>query len=230
MANELLWLLFLIFDLLIVIVAFYLWGKYGLYAMIAASVIVCNIQVVLLVEMFGKVATLGNIVYASIFLSTDILSECYGKKEARRGVWIGFFCLFMATIAMQFAIHFKPFIPLDSEKDLMPHMIEIFRLMPRITLASLIAYLVSQHHDIWAFHFWRMKTEGRMLWLRNNLSTLVSQLIDSLIFTLIAFWGAVGSSDLLQIIATTYLFKLVVAGVDTPFIYLAGRIKNRQAN
>ena len=79
-------------------------------------------------------------------------------------------------------------------------------------LASLIAYLISQHHDIWAFHFWRMKTEGRMLWLRNNLSTLVSQLIDSLVFTLIAFGGEVGRSELLQIIVTTYLFKLIVAG------------------
>jgi hypothetical protein len=64
-----------------------------------------------------------------------------------------------------------------------------------------------------------------MLWLRNNLSTMVSQLIDSLVFTLIAFWGIVGRSDLLQIIATTYLFKLIVAGVDTPFIYMANKIK-----
>jgi len=221
MTNELLWLIFLVFDLSLVILAFRLWGKFGLYAMIASSVIICNIQVIVFVEMFGMVATLGNIVYASIFLSTDILSECYGKKEARRGVWIGFFSLFWAILAMQFAIRFIP----DASDSMMPHLKSIFEILPRVGVASLIAYLISQHHDIWAFHFWRMKTGGRMLWLRNNLSTLVSQLIDSLVFTLIAFWGTVGSSELLQIIVTTYLFKLIVAGVDTPFIYLANRIK-----
>ena len=94
MPNEVLWFIFLIFDLSAVILAFRLWGKNGLYAMIASSVIICNIQVIVIVKMFGLVATLGNIVYASIFLSTDILSECFGKKEARKGVWIGFFCLF----------------------------------------------------------------------------------------------------------------------------------------
>ncbi len=221
MPNELLWLIFMIFDLSAVIVAFRIWGKNGLYAMIAASVIICNIQVLVLVKMFGIVATLGNIVYASIFLSTDILSECYGKREARKGVWIGFFCLFWASIAMQFAIRFVP----EAADIMMPHLKEIFGLLPRVALASVVAYLISQHHDIWAFHFIRKRTEGRYLWLRNNLSTLVSQLIDSVVFTLGAFYGVYEQNELLQIIVTTYLFKLLVAGVDTPFIYLARKLK-----
>jgi hypothetical protein len=96
----------------------------------------------------------------------------------------------------------------------------IFSLMPRIAIASLIAYLISQYHDIWAFHFWKEKTGGRHLWLRNNLSTLISQLLDSLIFTLMAFAGTLPFTELIQIIITTYLLKLVVALIDTPFIYL----------
>jgi len=222
MPNELLWLIFLLFDLSIVILAFRLWGRYGLYAMIAASVIICNIQVIALVKLFGLIATLGNIVYASIFLSTDILSECYGKREARRGVWIGFFCLIWASLAMQFAIIFIP----DQADEMMPHLREVFGLMPRVALASMIAYLVSQNHDIWAFHFWREKTGGKWLWLRNNLSTLVSQLIDSVTFVLIAFAGIHSGRVLIQLIVTTYLFKLIVAAVDTPFIYIASIIKN----
>jgi uncharacterized integral membrane protein (TIGR00697 family) len=221
MPNEILWLIFLLFDLSAVILMFKLWGKHGLYAMIASSVIICNVQVLVIVKMFGLVATLGNIVYASIFLSTDILSECYGKKEARKGVWIGFFCLFWAMIAMQFAIRFIP----DANDFIMPHLKEIFSLLPRVAAASLAAYLISQHHDIWAFHLLKKKTGGKYLWLRNNISTAISQLIDSLVFTLGAFLGEYGSSELIQIVITTYLFKLIVAGLDTPFVYLARKIK-----
>jgi len=220
MNNELLWILFILFDLTAVLIAFRLWGKTGLYALIACSGIVCNIQVVVTVELFGLVSTLGNIVYASIFLATDILSEHYGSKSARKGVWIGFFSLVWATIAMQFAIRFIP-----HESDfMMSHLEGIFSFMPRVVGASLVAYLVSQHHDIWAFHFWKRKTSGRFLWLRNNASTLVSQMIDSVTFTLIAFLGVFEASVLLQIVVTTYLMKLIVAVLDTPFLYWSRRM------
>lgn len=225
MPNELIWLIFMVFDLAAVILAFKLWGKGGLFAMIGASVIICNIQVIVLVNMFGIVATLGNIVYASVFLSTDILSECYGKREARKGVWIGFFCLFWASVAMQFAIHFAP----AAADSMMPHLKEIFSLLPRVALASVVAYLISQHHDIWAFHLIREKSEGRYLWLRNNLSTAVSQLIDSVVFSLAAFLGVYAVNELMQIIITTYIFKVIVAAIDTPFIYLARRMKKSPA-
>lgn len=225
MGNEILWFLFLVFDLMAVLLAFRFWGKIGLYVMIGVSAIICNIQVVIIVKMFGLVATLGNIVYASIFLSTDILSECYGKQEARRGVWIGFFFLFWALITMQFAIHFIP----DVSDTMMPHVETIFMFLPRVAIASLVAYLVSQHHDIWAFHFWRLKTGGKHLWIRNNFSTAVSQMIDSVVFSLGAFWGVLPNEELFQIIITTYLFKLIVSILDTPFIYLA-RILKRSMN
>ncbi len=217
MYNEVLWLVFILFDLSAVMLAFRLWGKTGLYAMIACAGIVCNIQVVVTIELFGLVATLGNIVYASIFLATDILSEHYGASEARKGVWIGFFSLAWATFAMQFAIHFIP----DESDFMLVHLKEIFSLMPRVVLASLVAYLVSQHHDIWAFAFWKQKMSGKYLWFRNNASTFVSQLADSIVFTLIAFLGVFETEILLQIVATTYILKLIVAVIDTPFLYIS---------
>jgi uncharacterized integral membrane protein (TIGR00697 family) len=128
-------------------------------------------------------------------------------------------------IAMQFAIHFVP----DISDFMMPHVQEIFSLLPRVVAASLGAYLISQHHDIWAFHFWKQKTEGKYLWLRNNFSTAVSQLIDSLVFSLGAFWGIFPAWELIQIIITTYVFKVIVALVDTPFIYFARKLGNAQA-
>ncbi|MBU1320568.1 MAG: queuosine precursor transporter [candidate division Zixibacteria bacterium] len=225
MHNEILWILFVIFDLSVVLLAFRLWGKNGLYAMIACSGVICNIQVVITVQLFGLVATLGNIVYASIFLATDILSEHFGPRAARKGVWIGFFTLIWATVAMQFAVHFVP----DESDFMLGHVRELFSLMPRIVVASLVAYLISQHHDIWAFDFWKKRTAGKHLWLRNNASTLISQLMDSLVFTLIAFVGEFDTGVLIQILITTYLMKVIVAVADTPFVYLSRSFARRES-
>lgn len=224
MPNELLWFLFIIVDLFFSIIAFYIWGKYGLYAMIAIGTLICNIQVTKTIQMFGLVATLGNVVYASLFFNTDILSEIYGKKEAKRAVWIGFYTLVSATVAMQFAVQFKPHV-----SDVMhPHLKAIFDFMPRVVLASLAAYIISQHHDIWAFHFWKKTTRGKWLWLRNNLSTMVSQLIDTTVFTFLAFWGVFSLPVFWQIFLTTYLFKWMIAAVDTPFLYLGRWLYQRK--
>ncbi|HDS03520.1 MAG TPA: VUT family protein [Firmicutes bacterium] len=219
MSNELLWILFIFLDFGISIILFRLFKKEGLLAIIVMNIILCNIQVVKFIDIFGMTATLGNLLYGGIFWATDMLSEIYGKKVAQKGMVQGFAALFIMTVVMNFAIFFTP-----SSFDVMhPHIKAIFSLMPRIAIASLIAYLISQYHDIWAFHFWKEKTGGRHLWLRNNLSTLISQLLDSLIFTLMAFAGTLPFSQLIQIIITTYLLKLIVAIIDTPFIYI-GRI------
>jgi hypothetical protein len=85
----------------------------------------------------------------------------------------------------------------------------------------MIAYLVSQHHDVWAYGFWRKKTGGRHMWLRNNASTMTSQGIDTLIFITLAFYGLVPNSILLQMMAGQYVIKILIAALDTPFIYLA---------
>ncbi len=223
MSNEALWFLFLIADLSSVIFFYRVFGRSGLYAVIVLSSIVCNIQVVKLVDVFGFVATLGNIVYASNFLATDILSEMYGKKEARKGVMLGFSSLVIATIWMQMALLFKP----APEDFADPHLKAIFNLMPRIAVASLTAYLLSQLHDVWAFHMWKEKTGERHLWLRNNASTMVSQAIDTVVFTTIAFLGVVDGRTFLSIVLTTYFLKWVVAAFDTAFIYLAKFIGQR---
>ncbi len=223
MPNEALWFIFLFADLTMVLIIYRLFGKNGLYGVIIMSSIVCNIQVIKLVEMFGFTATLGNIVYASNFFATDILSEHYGKKEAKTGVYLGFSMLIIATLWMQFALLFKPS-PVDFSNE---HLKAIFSIMPRITIASLTAYIISQLHDVWAFHFWKNLTKGKHLWLRNNASTMVSQLIDSVIFTTIAFLFVVDTQTFWSILWTTYLFKLIVAAFDTPFIYLAAFMKKR---
>jgi len=220
MPNELLWILFVILDLSAVLLFFRLFGRQGLYLVMATSIIVCNIQVLKLVDLFGLPTTLGNILYAGIFFSTDLLSEVYGKKAARRGVWLAFCSLAAAVVYMWIALQFIP-APVDTVQ---PAMERIFAVMPRIALASIAAYLASQFHDVWAFHFWKEKTAGRHLWFRNNASTLVSQLIDSVIFCLIAFAGELPLEIFMGILLTTYLFKLIVALADTPFLYLGRKL------
>ncbi len=215
-----LWLAMLLVNFFLIIFAFKLFGKWGLIMWIPISVIVANIQVVQTVELFGMVATLGNIVYATSFLVTDILSENYGKKEAQKAVWIGFFSLISMTLLMNLALQFIPLEGDDFASTAHDATSTIFSLMPRIAVASLAAYVLSQRHDVWAYHFWRKRfSKDNQIWLRNNLSTAVSQFIDSAVFVFIAFYGVFETALLLEIFITTYLLKFVVAAADTPFVY-----------
>ena len=224
MDNALIWILFMIFDLSMVILAYKLFGKIGLYGMITMSIIVANLQVLKLVEIFGITITLGNIIYGSIFLSTDLLSEFYGKKEAKKGVWLGFFVLVITTVYMQIALSFTP----SADDFAHTHMVGLFSFLPRVVLGSLVAYLLSQQHDVWLYNLLKKRFNDKHLWLRNNMSTWISQLIDSLVFCSIAFFGIFSTSVFLQILITTYVFKLIVAIVDTPFIYFAKYVLGKQ--
>ncbi|MDI3498142.1 MAG: queuosine precursor transporter [Archaeoglobus sp.] len=193
------------------------------------AIILANIQVMKTIRFFGLVTAMGNIVYGTTFLVTDILCENYGKREAKKAVEVGFFVLVVFTLLMQICL---AFIPHESD-TLSPHLEQIFGIMPRITVASLTAYLVSQLHDVWAFDFWKRRTKGRFLWLRNNASTMVSQLIDNAVFTWIAFvgfgvfWEQVFPWELIaEIFVTSYIMKFIVAALDTPFVYIAKMIKS----
>ncbi len=221
--NEILWFVFIFIDLFLALLVFRVLGKLGLYALIIAEIIICNIQVIKTIELFGVTTTLGNIAYASIFWATDVLHEIYGEREARIGVWLGFYGSVLTAILMFFAIKFIP-APSDFAH---PHLEVIFGFMPRVVLASWIAYIISQHHDVWAYGFWKRRTKGRLLWLRNNASTMVSQLIDTSIFCTIAFYGVFEKSIFWQIFLTTYFLKWFIAILDTPFIYLAVRMHRR---
>jgi len=217
MPNEILWLIYLFVDLTLAVVIYRTLGKEGLIGLIVTEIILSNILVMKLINIFGITSTLGNITYATIFFATDILSERYGKKEARRAVWVGFAASVISLVIITFALWLKP-APADTTNK---HLLGLFHFYPRVLLASWTAYIISQNHDVWAFHFWRKKTGGRFLWFRNNASTMVSQLIDSVLFVTIAFLGVFPASVFLEVLITTYFVKWIIAAFDTPFIYLA---------
>ncbi len=222
MSNELLWVLLLLTNYLCLLVSVRTFGKAGLYGWIVLASILANIQVIKTVELFGITTTLGNIVYGSSFLATDILGELWGKKDARRGVHLGIFSIAATTIVMQIGLWFTP-----SSSDITQEALTtIFSILPRITIASIIAYLTSQTFDVY-FYNWLKLHKPKHLWLRNNLSTMVSQLVDNCIFTLIAFVGVFDTTTIVQIFISTYIMKWLVSLFDTPFMYLAVRWKEK---
>jgi uncharacterized integral membrane protein (TIGR00697 family) len=232
MINELLWIALLLVSFFGIILAYRFFGKTGLYCWMTMAIIIANIQVMKTINMFGFVTALGNIVYGTSFLVTDILCENHSKKEAKKAVWIGFFILITTTVLMQVCLAFIP----DSSDTLSPALQQIFSLLPRITFASLTAYIISQSHDVWAFMFWKRLCKGNHLWIRNNLSTITSQLIDNVIFTYIAFVGLFGLfgwkqvfdwSIIIQIFLVSYVMKFVVAACDTPCVYWSRVIKKK---
>lgn len=230
MLNELLWILLMLVSFLGITLAYRFFGKTGLYIWMAMAVILANIQVMKTISFFGLVTALGNVIYGTTFLATDILNENHTKKEAKQAVWIGFFILIATTILMQISLMFAP----HSSDTLSPSLQIIFGLLPRIAVASLTAYLISQFHDVWAFNFWKKKFKGKHLWIRNNFSTLTSQFIDNIIFTYIAFVGLFGLfgwtqvfdwNIIIQIFLVSYVMKIIVSILDTPFIYWSKKIK-----
>lgn len=222
MSNLSLWILLLLVNYAGIIISFRYFKKAGLFAWIALASILANIQVTKTIEMFGLVTTLGNIIYGSSFLATDILNECYSDEDAKKGVYIGMFSIIMTTIIMTICLSFNPHSSDFASKSLGV----IFSVMPRITFASVLAYGISQNFDVW-FYDYLKKQYPAHLWLRNNLSTITSQLIDNVIFTLFAFWGLFEMSVIIQIFVATYVMKVLVAILDTPVIYLARYLNDK---
>lgn len=207
------------------ILLFYrIWGKTGLYIWTAISTIIANIQTPKSIEVFGIPMALGTVIYSTTFLVTDILCENHGKKEANKAVHIGFFAMVTMTLLMTLTIYFIP-----SPQDFAHESIKtIFRVMPRIVLGSFIAYYISQFHDVNAYEFWRKKWPAdKYFWVRNNFSTLVSQFIDSAIFIFIVWTGVFEFNVMIKMLFSTYIAKAVIALLDTPFLYIAKKMKKK---
>ncbi|MCH5289759.1 MAG: queuosine precursor transporter [Treponema sp.] len=212
------------------VVAFFrLFGKDGLFAWTVLCTIAANIEVLILVRAYGLDTTLGNVLYASSFLATDIASELYGKKAAGRCVALGI----AANLAF-IAISQSWFLYVPSGADTMAAPIRtVFAHTPRVMLASLLAYALCECYDVWAYHrlwAWSARRWGdtrRFLWLRNNGSTLVSQLINVVAFNLLAFAGVFPPRTLAQILLFGYAIFIVTSLLDTPFLYLARHLADR---
>lgn len=223
MPNEIIFILSVFAFLACVLLVYKLMGKSGLYVFSIFATLLSNIAAYKSIDLFGLPTTAGNVFYASTFLITDILSEKYGKKDAGRAVKYGFTAMILWLVGSQVVLWFTP----NANDFISGSLAQIFGLVPRITAASVIGYICSQKIDVFLYHYIWGKTgnDKTRLWLRNNGSTLISQGVDTVIFVTIAFWGAYPVNVFFSIMITTYVFKAIVALLDTPFIYLARMIK-----
>ena len=177
--------------------------------------VVANIISVKLLAVGGWVLPAGIVAYPFTFLVSDTIAEVYGRKTATRVVWLGFvFSLLMVVL-----VYLARVWPGADFWEGQGAYDEVLGSVPRIVLGSMVAYLISQNHDIIAFHLWRRFTGGRHLWLRNNASTIVSQAIDTVVFISIAFAGTLPASVIWNMMGTQYAAKLIISVLDTPFIY-----------
>ncbi|MBQ7167919.1 MAG: queuosine precursor transporter [Treponema sp.] len=202
-------------------------GKGGLFAWIGICTILANIEVTIVVHAFGMDQTLGNTLFAATFLATDILSERYGRKDAGKGVLAGLVTNLSFILLSFMWVHYIP-----AKSDWASGFVKgLFSNTPRMLIASLVAYAISEAVDVFLYHAWWDLTEKKtgshtkMLWFRNNCSTLISQLVNIVIFNFGAFFSIYSMSDLISITASCYVIYVATSLLDTPFIYLARKIK-----
>jgi len=162
--------------------------------------------------------SVGVLPYPITFLITDLISEIYGKKSANQVVITGIFASFfsMGILLMANEVPAIKNSPIDDQT-----FNEVFALSPIAVLASMIAYLIAQFIDIRIYHFWKNLTQGKMLWLRNNFSTFTSQFVDSLlVIGLLSIFGVLEWTLFWGLVISSFLFKILVAALDTPLLYL----------
>ncbi len=228
--QELLWLLTVTLDLGSALIMYRLFGRMGLYASVVLSILLANLQGPKLIIIMGMQTSMGVIIYSGIYFATDMLSEKYGKREANCAVMIGFFVSCIILVMISISLMFQPSTNPETEgfsRAIHEAFTTLFDYTPRFVLGSLAAYYISQHLDVFLFHAIRNRTGVRHLWLRNNGSTMVSQGVDTLIYSLVVWWGIVDLPTAIELGVSKYLIKIVIAAVDTPFIYWGRRWDTR---
>ena len=166
----------------------------------------------------------GTLMFAITFLCTDIIADVWGKKVAHQVVTAGFVANLISLVAIRLYIK----VPFPEFWEMQKEFVMVFGSNARIVIAGLVTYLVSQHIDVALFLWIKSLTGGKKLWLRNNVSTITSQLIDTVLFTVLAFAGTMPVADLVNMIASLYLLKVLIALGDTPFCYLGVKWASRE--
>ena len=221
--QNLLYLSTLVLDLGLTVLMFRFFGKEGLLACIVLSILLANLQGPKLTVIFSMQTSLGVIFYSSIFFATDLMSEKFGKKEADRAVMMGFSISVIILLMLSISLLFLPSIQGNQTFSTEVHQsfVTILDFTPRFIIGSLFSYLISQRFDVWCFHKIKHWTNGKHLWLRNNLSTMASQTIDTTLYSLVVWWGVVDLETAIQLGLAKMAFKIGIAAFDTPFIYWA---------
>ena len=200
-----------------VVFAFWVFGKYGLLAWVPIASILANIMTAKTVDMFGLSSTMGTVLFASTFLATDILTENYDFKSARKAVFLGMFGTLFYIISSQIAIRYVPS-AFDYAHD---SMVTIFSLSLRISISSIIMYFLANIADVYIYDKLRQRMSGKYMWLRNNVSTILCNCLENFFFMLMAFLGTFDMSTVIIMALSTSVIEIIAGLCDTPFLYIA---------
>lgn len=190
-----------------------------LLALYIASLILANILGIKITTILGIRVSVGIFFVPLLFLITDIIADVHGAQKARRFVFLAIGIMLFSILMVYISI----IMPANETWGNQEAYAEIFGATLRMTLASIIAFVISQTHDVWAFSFLKRKTHGKYLWLRNNLSSWTSQFIDTTIFMFVAFYHVTPKFTvpfIFSLIIPYWLFKVVFAIIDTPLCYV----------
>lgn len=190
-----------------------LMGFITLFGAYVAAVALCGFHGTKLLGLGPLTFDAGLITYAFPFLVTDICSEVYGTRYSQKIVFGGLIGVITAIITTKISL----VLPASSDWHLANEYDAIFNAGGRIAFAVICTFVVSQLVDIYVFSWLRKKTDGKYLWLRNNVSTMVGGLLDAVIFTTIAFYGVY---PVLPIIFSAYTARIIITAIDTPLVYL----------
>jgi len=225
--QELLWIVTVVYDLGLAILLYRFFGKYGLYTAVVLGIVLGNLQggKVSELTLFGYsfTASMGAILYSGIYFATDVLNEKFGREEANRAVMLGFVANVAVMITLWISIQFRPSDITGSALEVHNAISTLAGYSPIFVIGSLTAYLISQTFDVWFFHKIRSYTGESKLWLRNNLSTITSQLLDTMIYQFTWVMAGMDLKTAFLIAVTKYIFKVFIAGIDTIFIYWVRR-------
>ena len=220
MNNLLIGLLLLVVTFTLLIIVEKLFKKDGLYVWISIALIMANILECKTIGLFNFTSTTGNVLFASVFLATDIMSEKYGSKYSKKALKIAIVSMIVFITVMQIGLLFTP-----DETD-MAHeaMTTLFGLNIRISAASILMFYVSNNFDIYLFDKIKEKIPNK-LWLRNNVATIISNVLENYIFIFLAFVGLYDIPTMFNIATTISIVEIVIAILDTPFIYISKKLK-----
>ena len=192
-----------------------LFKKEGVIAWVGIATVLANIMTAKNASMFSLSTATGTVLFASTFLATDILSECYNKEDAKKAVYIGLFSDIVLIISAQLVLRYIPS-AIDFAHEPMK---ALFSLNIRISVASAIMYFVANMADVYIFN--TMKAKGTKLWIRNNISTIICNCVENFGFFFLAYIGVFDIMTILTIAVSTSIIEMIIAALDTPFIYIA---------
>lgn len=211
-----------VFSLLLL--SYRVFGRVGAMAWVGIATVIANIITAKNAEIFGLSTAIGSVMFASTFLATDVLTEYHGKEYAKTAVYIGLFSDAILIISSQIALLYSPS-AIDYADGAMR---TLFSLNLRISAASMVMYFIANIADV--FLYSKLKEKGGALWFRNNACTILCNCLENFGFIGLAFGGIYNFKTVLTISASVSIIESLVAICDTPFLYIAGRIKKGEGS